>query len=125
MVRWSTQGVDFNTNYTSKLEILLLELDKTESATFNFHVDGFQGNHIYNIIPERDILLELKIYPCFSEDISRVNGGTYKGCTAPIKIFKSFISTHNLIGLKTRYFGMKTYGRANMLWMTHQAHATY
>ena len=39
------------------------------------------------MIQGRDIFLELKIDSCFSNNIIRVNGGTYKGYVAPIKYF--------------------------------------
>ena len=31
-VRWITQGGDFNTNYTRKVELVLLKLDATKSV---------------------------------------------------------------------------------------------
>ena len=36
---WITQGVNFNTDYTGKLETVLPELDATKIVTWNFHVD--------------------------------------------------------------------------------------
>ena len=50
----STQGGDFNTNYTSKEEIVLNELDTTKSVTWNFHIDESQGTHRDDMILGRD-----------------------------------------------------------------------
>ena len=46
----STQGGDFNTNYTSKEEIVLNELDTTKIVTWDFRIDESQGTHTYVMI---------------------------------------------------------------------------
>ena len=43
-VRWSTIWGEFNTKYTSKLEIALPELDATKIVVLNIHLDYLQGN---------------------------------------------------------------------------------
>ena len=53
--------------------------------TLNFHVDGSQGNHNYDMILGREILSKPKIYLCFSDNIIRVNVGASAGCTDLIK----------------------------------------
>ena len=40
LVYWSTQGGDFNTSYTIKVENLLPKLDVMKIVTWNFHVMG-------------------------------------------------------------------------------------
>ena len=55
---WITQGGEFNTNYSSKVKHLLLELDLTKIVTWNFHVDDSQVKHGYNTMLGRDILSE-------------------------------------------------------------------
>ena len=39
-VNWITQGVYFNNNYTSKVEIILPDLDETKIVMWNLYVDG-------------------------------------------------------------------------------------
>ena len=46
-VRWSTQGGDFNTDYTFKVENALVGLNLTKSVTWNFHLDDLHRNHRY------------------------------------------------------------------------------
>ena len=53
--RWSTQGGDFNTNSTSKVEIVLPGIDEMKSMTWNFHVDDLQGTHRYDMKPGSNI----------------------------------------------------------------------
>ena len=73
-VHWSIQGGNFNTNYTSKVEIVLPKLDIIKSVTWNFHVDVSQGKRRYNMILGHDILSKLKIYLCLSDNTIRANG---------------------------------------------------
>ena len=61
---YSTQGGDFNTNYTSKVGIVLPELYATKIVMQTFHVDDLYGNNRHNIILGRDIWSKLKIYLC-------------------------------------------------------------
>ena len=51
----------------------------TKSITWILHVDKSQGNHKYYMILGGEILSELKIALCFSNNTIRLNGGTYKG----------------------------------------------
>ena len=51
----STQGGDFNTNSTSKVEIVLPGIDEMKSMTWNFHVDDLQGTHRYDMKPGSNI----------------------------------------------------------------------
>ena len=53
---------------------------------WSFHLDNSQGRHRYGMILGRNILYELKIDLCFSNNTTRENGGTYEGCTNPMKI---------------------------------------
>ena len=46
---------NFNTKYTSKIEILLPELYALKIVAWNFHMDDSQENHSYNIILGYDI----------------------------------------------------------------------
>ena len=48
-------------------------------------MDDSQKNSRYNMIIGRELLLELKLYLCFSDYTIRVNGGAYEGCTISIK----------------------------------------
>ena len=50
-----------------------------------FHVDDSQKNSRYDTIICQDLLLELKLDLRFSNYKIKGNGGTYKGCTAPMK----------------------------------------
>ena len=84
-VRWSKQGIDFNNKFTIKVEIVLAELYLLKILMCNFHVDDLQGRHRYDMIIGCDILSELNIDLCFSYNTIRLNGGTHKGCTAPMK----------------------------------------
>ena len=49
-VHWRTQGGGFNKNYTSKVEMVLPELDLMKKLSWDFHVDDLQGNHGYDMI---------------------------------------------------------------------------
>ena len=49
-VRWITQGGDLNTNYTSKLENLLPDIDEKKSVKWNLYVDELQGTHRYDTL---------------------------------------------------------------------------
>ena len=71
-VCWSIEGVGFNTSYTSKVKILLPELNVTKSVTYNFHMNYSQGNHSHNI------LTELKIYLFFFENTISLNVDAHK-----------------------------------------------
>ena len=84
-VHWSKKVGDFNTHYTSKVEIVLPELDATKSVMWNFHLDELQGNHRYNIILGHNILFKLKNGLRFSDNTTRLNIGAYEGCMAPMK----------------------------------------
>ena len=44
-VRRITQRGDFNNNFTSKVGIVLPEIDATKTVTWNFHVNDLQGYH--------------------------------------------------------------------------------
>ena len=61
MIHWITQGCDFHTNYTRKVEIVLPKLDTTKIITCNLHVYDLQVNHNSNMIIGRDIFYRLKI----------------------------------------------------------------
>ena len=60
-VHWITQGDDFNTNYTSNVEMVLTYLDATKSVTCNFHMDNLQDLHRYDMILGRNVFYELNI----------------------------------------------------------------
>ena len=79
------QGGEFQTRHQRKVEIVLLELDATKSITWNFYVDELHRNHTYNTLLGRDILFELQICLCFSNNKIRGNGGAYEGYTSPMK----------------------------------------
>ena len=66
------------------------ELDVTKSVTWSFHVDDLQKNSGYDMIIGQDLLLELKLDLCYSNCTINGNGGTYKGCTAPMKYPTNF-----------------------------------
>ena len=87
----TAQGGEFNTNYKIGLEIVLPELDATKIIMCNFHVDYLQGPFRYKIILGNDVLSKLSIDFFFSGNTIRVNGGTYKGCTSPMKDISKFI----------------------------------
>ena len=44
-VKWRTQGGDFITTYKTNVILVLLELDATNSVTWNFQVDELQKNN--------------------------------------------------------------------------------
>ena len=67
-VNFSAQVGNFNTNYTSKVEIVLTELDSTNIVMRDFHVDDLQVNHRNGT----------KIYLSFPNNTIRVNVGTYE-----------------------------------------------
>ena len=48
-ILWSTQGGNFNTDYTSKVETALPDLGATKNMTWNLHMDDLQDNKSYNI----------------------------------------------------------------------------
>ena len=52
-------------------------------------MDESQGNHKYYMILGGEILSELKIALCFSNNTIRLNGGTVEGCTAKMKDMKN------------------------------------
>ena len=58
-VRWSTQGGDFNTDYTFKVENALVGLNLTKSVTWNFHLDELQDTYWYIMILGSDILYKI------------------------------------------------------------------
>ena len=53
----------------------------TKSVTWNFHVDESQKKSRYDMIIGWELLLELKLDLCFSDQTIRGNGGAYEGCT--------------------------------------------
>ena len=63
------------------------ELDAKKSVTLDFHVDDLRFNHRYDMILGRDMLSELKLDLCLSDNTIRINVGTYKVCTFPMKYF--------------------------------------
>ena len=80
-----TQGGKLQTKNQSKVEIVFPEQNAMKGRTWNFKVYEQRGNHKQDIILGCDILSKLKIDPCFSNSTIRINGGTYEGCTAPMK----------------------------------------
>ena len=80
-----TKGGEFNSKYTSKVEIVLTDKYETKSVTWNFHEDYLQGNRRYDMILGINIFYKLNIDLCFSDNTSRGNGGTYEEGTAPMK----------------------------------------
>ena len=92
---------------------------------WNFHVDYLQGNHRYDMILGRDILSELKIDLCFSDNTIKGNLGTCKGSKSPIKDGLKINSTFHPIGLNTKSFGMKRNSRAITCWTPHVMHIVY
>ena len=62
----------------------------------------------------QNILYKLKIDLLLSDNIIKVNGGTYEGLMDPIKDFQKSTSKRHLIGLNMRYPRTKNYGIANM-----------
>ena len=87
-------------------------------------MDDSQVTRRYDTIIGCDILSELNIDSCFSDNTIRGNGVTYEGYTAPIKHVSKLILTRHLIGLKVKYFIMKHYWRANMCWIPCGVHVT-
>ena len=64
----------------------------TETMMQNFHVYDNQGNHRYDMILVHNILYELRIYLCLSENTIRVNVGTYEVCTDPMIFFENYFN---------------------------------
>ena len=84
-VRWSTQGGDFNTKYTSKVENVMPGIDVKTIVIWNFHVGGWQITHRYDMILGRNIFYGLNINLCLPYNIIRVNIVSCIGCTSPMK----------------------------------------
>ena len=85
LVHFSTQWCDCNTDFTSKIQILLTELDVRKMITWNYHVDESQGKHKYDMILGRDIFSELKIVLYFYNNTIWVDGGAYEVFTSMMK----------------------------------------
>ena len=83
--RWSTQGGDFNTNFTSNVEFLPHRLYKRKIVMCNFRMDDLEVHHRYDMILLLDIFYELNIDLCFSEKTTRLYGSAYKVFTVPMK----------------------------------------
>ena len=81
-VHWNAQVGKFNTNYTSKVEIVMTKLDATKFLTWNLYLSDLKVKHRYDMILVCDILYKLKIYLLFSNNTIRVNRGAYKGYVA-------------------------------------------
>ena len=78
-------------------------------------MDHSQGNHRHDMILERGIFSKLEIYLCFSDNKIRVNGGSYKVRTAPIKDFSNINFNASYDSLKGKIcFGTNNYGKSNM-----------
>ena len=60
-VYWSTQESEFNTNYISKVEVVLPKLYPMKKLAWNFHMDDSQVKHKQNMILVHDILFKLNI----------------------------------------------------------------
>ena len=84
-VKWSTKGGDFLTTYKTNVELVLTELDATKRMKWIFHVDDLQKHSRYDMIIGRDLLLELKLYLCFSDYATKGNGGIHEEFTAPMR----------------------------------------
>ena len=84
-VHWSKKGCRFNTNYTSKVEIVLSEIDAMKIRMQKFYMDDSQVCHRYEMIPLLNILPKLNIYLCLPNINIRENVGAYEGCTSPTK----------------------------------------
>ena len=52
---------------------------------WSYQVDDLQKNSRYDMIIGQDFLLELKLDLCLSDYMIKGNGGTYEGCTNPMK----------------------------------------
>ena len=83
--RWITQGDDSHKSYKSKVKIVVPKFYAEKSITWNLNVNDSQGNNNYNIILRHNILYELKIDLCFSNNTIRGNGGPYERCVSPMK----------------------------------------
>ena len=55
-------------------------------------MDESKGNYRYNIILGHDILSELQIGICFSNNKMRGDEVTYEGCTAPMKYITNIMA---------------------------------
>ena len=76
MVRCIAQRGYFNNNYTSDVEIVLPELNATNSVAWDFDVDESEVNYGYNMIRVRDILSKIKIDLLLSDNTIQGNEGT-------------------------------------------------
>ena len=72
---WNKQGGCFNTNYTSKVQVVLSELYEAKSVGWNLHKDDKKITHKYDIKLGHDILYKLNIYLCFYGRIIMLNVG--------------------------------------------------
>ena len=67
-VRWITQGGDFNTNLTIKVDIVLPELDAGKGVMRNFYMYDLQGLQIYDLILGHEFFYKLHIDLCLSDN---------------------------------------------------------
>ena len=84
-VRQSTQGGEFNTNYASKVEIVMSNIDAMKNVIWNFQMDVLQDTNRYTMILGQDILSEINIELCLYDNYIRGNGSAHKGCRTPMK----------------------------------------
>ena len=88
-MHWGKKRSEFKNNYTSEVETALPEMYAPEIIMCNFQADNLKVTNRYKMILCHDILSELKIDLCLSDNTIRVNGGERKLCTSPMKyVFK-------------------------------------
>ena len=58
---------------------------REEERDVDFSRGWLTKNLRYDMIIGQELLLELKLYLCFSDCVIKGNGGAYEGCNTPIK----------------------------------------
>ena len=82
-MQWLTQAGNIITNLTIKIDFTLPELSGTKIVTCNYHVDDSAKGR-YDMILGRNLLTALGLKIKFSDNVIKLDDGTFKGLMAPM-----------------------------------------
>ena len=82
-MQWRTQVDKITTNIRVKIDFTLPELSAIKTMTCNWHMDE-SSKGIHDNIFGRYLLTTLGLNINFSDHVTEVDNGTFKGSTAPM-----------------------------------------
>ena len=90
VMQWHIKAGNITTDYKVKVEFTLPALIAKNVVTWKFHVDDSAKDR-YDMILGRYLLTELGLNLKFSEHVIKADDGPFKGSTAPMVDFGTYI----------------------------------